>query len=104
MKKIVKMGIVVAAMSGIGYLAYRGVKKLMDKVELEANRVDDCDCANCDCEGGCCETSDCCECSDGCKCHENDEKVAEPVNEEAVNIVVEEKPVEEAAPATEENA
>lgn len=101
MKKIVKMGIAVAAISGIGYLAYKGVKKLMDRVELEANRVDECDCANCDC-GGCCESSDCCEHSDGCACHNND-KVAEPANEEPVEIVVEEKNVEEAtAPVNDE--
>ena len=98
MKKIVKMGIAVAAMSGIGYLAYKGVKKLMDKVELEANRAEECDCENCEC-GGCCETSDCCEHSDGCACHKNDEAV----NEEPVEVTVEEKPVEEpAAPANEE--
>lgn len=91
MKKIVKMGIAIAAMSGIGYLAYKGVKKLMDKVELEASHDAECCCDDCDCD--CCATSDCCECSDGCKCHEND-KVA---NEEPVEIVVEEKPVEAAA-------
>ena len=89
MKKILKAGVVVAGVAAIGFLAYKGFKKLMEKADLDC-----CGCGEgCTCgrnhEGGECH----CGCDEHkhvegctCECHGNDEGVVE--------VVVEEKEVE----------
>lgn len=93
MKKIVKAGVIVAGVAAVGYLAYKGVKKLMEKAAL----ADMCCCCGdeheCHCGGECkCheEQAACpeCGCADeakvGCNCDCHDEDVE-------VEIVVEEQ-------------
>lgn len=92
MKKILKAGVIVAGVAAVGFLAYKGVKKLMEKVDL----TDCCGCGEgCKCghdhEGGECH----CGCDEhkkveGCTCECHDDDVE-------VEIVVEEKDFEETA-------
>lgn len=93
MKKILKAGVIVAGVAAVGFLAYKGVKKLMEKMDLN----DCCGCGDCHCghdhEDGKCH----CGCDehkvDGCTCECHDDDVE-------VEVVVEEKDFEEpVAPA-----
>lgn len=63
MKKVMKFTIAIAAIAGVGYLAYKGLKHLVETVDM-------CNCKDmCGCDDDCCGHTCDCDCHD----HHNDE-------------------------------
>ena len=101
---IVKIGVGVAAVVGIGYLIYKGAQKVRDDLhahgfpkEGDFDNFDGCKCCEC--------PTDECDCGCECLCHTKvDEEPVEKCNcgceshADATDVVAEEKSVEEKAP------
>ena len=97
MKKIIKFGVAATAVVGVGALIYKGLKKLVEKVEGEC-----CVCYGCDCDlDECCDCCGECDCGCDCECHEGVEAAEEAVStEDNSDCAEEEKKVEETTEAS----
>lgn len=88
MKKIAKLGIAVAGVAAVGYLAYKGLKHMIEDLDGWKNYC------TCDDENCCCQDENC-----DCGCHEE----AVNVPDEPVEVVIEDEVKEEMAePVVEE--
>lgn len=87
MKKVLKVGAIVAGVAAVGFAAYVGIKKLIDKDAMD-DYCDDCNCEKDNCE--CCDKE--CTCED--HIDELIEAAVEAVEEEIVAEEAKAEPAE----------